>query len=237
MKDYLKKLMGLFFLIFRILVDLFRMIYIFIALVIAAFWGLLCIVRRSDTINPIPESSRKPSDPLTGKVYYRGVKHKDVLAAMDPQILAYFDPSLPQYRCEYSRTKARLMGKSDDLNEKNARKVKNLNSQIDDLEKRMNDLKNLMILKFDQAVTNRKKKRDIAKFFKSKMSSCLSRSDFNECYLKPFLKKRYGNYTEDKIDHNVRVLQKEFDDKLESCIKSLKSKLDCKKSELEIYKS
>ena len=101
----------------------------------------------------------------------------------------------------------------------------------------MNDLKNLMILKFDQAVTNRKKKRDIAKFFKSKMSSCLSRSDFNECYLKPFLKKRYGNYTEDKIDHNVRVLQKEFDDKLESCIKSLKSKLDCKKSELEIYKS
>ena len=237
MKDYLKKLMGLFFLIFRILVDLFRMTYIFIVFAIAAFWGLLCIVRRSDTINPNPESSGKPSDPLAGKVYYRGVTHEDVLAAMDQQILAYIDPSLPKFRCEYSRTKARLMGKSDDLLEKNARKVENLMSQINDLENRMYNLENLMILKFDQAVTNRKKKRDIAKFFKSKMSSCLSRSDFNQCYLKPFLKKRYCNYTEDIINHNVRVLQKEFDDKLESCINSLKSKLDRKKSELEIYQS
>ena len=241
--------------------------YILIVLVIAAFWGLYCIVhrydtinlipkssgkssdplagkvRRSDTINPIPESSGKSSDPLAGKVYYRGVTHEDVLAAMDENILAYVDSSLPQYRCEYSRTKARLMGKSDDLLEKNARKVENLMSQIHDLEKWMDDLKTFKILKFDQAVT--KRKTTFAKFFKSKMSRgvchCISRSNFDVCHLKPYLRERYKDYTEDQIDHEVdhevKVLQNEFENKLESCIKSLKSKLDCKKFELEIYKA
>ena len=191
-----------------------------------------------DTINPVPESSGKSSDPLAGKVYYRGVTNEDVLAAMDPQIRAYVDPSLPQYRCEYSRTKARLMGKSDDLLEKNALKVKILMSQIHDLEKRMQGLE-LGILTFDQAVDRRR--AVFGKYFKSKMCrgvcTCLPRSDFNDCYLKPYLRERYKYYTEDQINHEVRVLQKEFDDKLESCIKFLKIKLDCKKAQLKRYEA
>jgi hypothetical protein len=176
-----------------------------------------------------------------GRIYYSGVTHEQILSAMDPNIVAYVDPSMPEFRCEYSRTKARLMGKSDQLEEKNARKAENLRSQISELEKSIQNLKNKPMIAFDQAIGNGHRKSDLCKFFKSKMSGggdrCLSRSDFHECYLKPFLRKRHNEDTENQINIKVLILQREIDERFKFCIKSFETKLHYKKSELKNYES
>jgi len=133
------------------------------------------------------------------------------------------------------------MGKSDDLKEKNARKAENLRSQISELEKSIQNLNNKPMIAFDQAIGNGHRKSDLCKFFKSKMSRggdiCLSRSDFNECYLKPFLRKRHNEDTENQINLKVLILQREIDERFKFCIKSFETKLHDKKSELKNYES
>jgi hypothetical protein len=176
------------------------------------------IPKKPTVLTGSSESNQQANN--AGRIYFNGVTHEQILLAMDSHIAAYVDPCMPAFRCEYSRTKARLMGKSDQFNEKNARKAKNLGFQISDLKKWINDLKEKQIIKFDQAIGNRKRKSALCKFFKSKMCHgkvrCLSRSDFNECKLS---------------------LQREIDERFKFCIKSLEKRLDYKQSELKNYES
>jgi hypothetical protein len=192
----------------------------------------------ADANRDLEKALSPPKDPLAGKKYFGGVTHEDVIAAMDREILAYVDPSLPQYTREYAMVKARLMGKTDDLLQKNARKIRNLKSQINDFENEIRGLKR-GFLAFDQAVDRRR--AVFGKYFKSNMSCgrcpSLERTYFDDCYLKPYLRQRYKTYTEDQIDSEAKMLQKEFDDKLKSCIKSLEFKLDRKKAELKRYEA
>ncbi len=171
------------------------------------------------------------------RIFFNGVTHEDVLASMDKQILAYVDPSLPQFRCEYSRTKARLMGKSEELKEKNARKIKNLNDQINELNRWIHELEVQGQIKYDKAVIS--KKTELGRFYRSMMirgvRHCLSRSDFAEKNLRAFLEIRYNGSKKEFIDSKVERLKNEINDRFESCIKSLKTRLCWKQNQLKLY--
>lgn len=171
------------------------------------------------------------------KIFFKGVTHEDVLANMDPHIVGYIDPSLPLFRCEYSRTKARLMGKSTQLEEKNARKAENLKSQIRELKQWIYELVELGQIKFDQAVGRRKS--DLAKFYKSKMTRgvchCLSRFDFTEENLRAFLTIRYKGCKEKFINTKLQILKREIDYRFECCIDSFRMRLRAKENQLKLY--
>jgi len=174
------------------------------------------------------------------KVFFNGVTHEQILSAMDPNIVAYVDPSMPAFRCEYSRTKARLMGKSGDLLEKNARKITNLKFQICELNRWIHELEVLGQIKYDKAVINyHSRKTDMGKFYKSRMTRgvrhCLSRTDFAEENLSAFLAIRYNGCKKEFIDSKVERLKKEIDDRFKSCIKSLKTRLCWKQEQLKLY--
>jgi len=171
------------------------------------------------------------------KIFFKGVTDEQVRANMDREILAHVDPSLPLYRFEYSRIKARLMGKSTQLEEKNAWKAENLKSQIRELKQWIYELVELGQIKFDQAVGRRKS--DLAKFYKSKMERgvchCLSRSDFAEENLRAFLTIRYKGSEEEFINKKLQILKREIDDRFESCINSFKIRLHAKENQLKLY--
>jgi hypothetical protein len=171
------------------------------------------------------------------RIFFNGVTHEDVLASMDKDIVAYVDPSLPQFRYEYSRTKARLMGKSGELKEKNARKIKNLNDQINELKTWIHELEELGQITYGKAVIS--KKTDLGRYYRSKMirkvRHCLSRSDFAEENLRAFLAIRYKGHKKEFIDSKVERLKNEINDRFESCIKSLKTRLSWKQNQLKLY--
>jgi hypothetical protein len=171
------------------------------------------------------------------EVYYREVTHENVLANMDPNIVAWVDPSMPQFRCEYSRTKARLMGKSGKHEEKIARKVEYLNSQIRDLDGLIYELEELGQIKFDKAVTRRKS--DLCRYYKSRMIPgvylCLSRYDFAEENLRAFLTIRYNGREKEFIDSKVQRLKREIDYRFESYINSLKQRRRGVEDQLKLY--
>jgi hypothetical protein len=167
----------------------------------------------------------------------REVTHEEVLDNMDPNIVAFVDSLMPQFQWEYSKVIARLMGKSGKPQEKIARKVKYLNSQISDLNGWIHELEVLGKIKFDKAVKRRKS--DLCGYYKSRMISgvydCLSRNDFAEENLRAFLTIRYNGREKKFIDEKVQILKSEIDHRFESCINSLKQRRRGVEDQLKLY--